>query len=154
MLSKLNFNQHRNTLNIRYSVAVHSKKLNPLIVISHVWELLQEPANSIVLVKNLYPNQWECSYPISCDGNFWRKQSYTTKSNPNCRPVCWNHKSPNKAALTKMSGSGHTADSPLKVKKVWIWRSGGPHFCYLVCHFESSPGPAKTFFRWITKLHS
>ena len=43
------------------------------------------------------------------------------------------------AALTKMSGSGHPIDSPLKVKKDWIWRSGGWHFRYSVCHFECSP---------------
>ena len=36
MLSKLTFNHHRNTLNIRYSVVAQSKKLNPLTVISHV----------------------------------------------------------------------------------------------------------------------
>ena len=44
-----------------------------------------------------------------------------------------------KAAPTKTFGSGHPTDSPLKVKKVWIWWSGGRHFCYLVRHFESSP---------------
>ena len=34
-------------------------------------------------------------------------------------------KNPDKAALTKMSGSGHPTDSPLKVKTVQIWRSVG-----------------------------
>ena len=42
-----------------------------------------------------------------------------------------------KAALTEMSGSGHLTNSPLKVKKVWIWQSGGWHIRYSVCHFES-----------------
>ena len=43
------------------------------------------------------------------------------------------------AALTKMSSSGHhPTDSPLKMKKVRIWWSGGQHFPYLVHHFESS----------------
>ena len=43
------------------------------------------------------------------------------------------------ATLTKISSSGHPTDSPLKlVKKVQIWRSGGQHFRYSVCHFESS----------------
>ena len=44
-----------------------------------------------------------------------------------------------KAALTKMSGSGHPTGSPLKVKKVWIWQLGGRQFRYLVRYFESSP---------------
>ena len=51
-----------------------------------------------------------------------------------------------KAALTKMSGSGHPTGSPLKVKKVWIWQLGGRQFCYLVRYFESSPVHAKFFF--------
>ena len=55
-------------------------------------------------------------------------------------------KNPDKAAFTKMSGSGHPTDSPIKVKKGQIWRSVGRHFCYLVCHFESSLVYAKTFF--------
>ena len=50
--------------------------------------------------------------------------------------------------------SGHPTDSPLKVKKVWIWQPGGQHLRYLVCHFESQPVYAKNFFWWITKLHS
>ena len=49
-----------------------------------------------------------------------------------------------------MSGSGHPTNSPFTVKKDRIWRSGGWHFHYLVCYFESSLVHAKKFFQRIT----
>ena len=52
---------------------------------------------------------------------------------------------PCEAALTKMPSSGpDRRDSPLKVKKGWIWQSVGQHFHYLVHHFEFSLVYAKT----------